>query len=113
MLLQFFNKLLNLDVLGPEPKLTHKGLSRYSTILGVIFSLFMFALSIFSIVSDLQDVYNKQNPNVFQQEYPNPNEINFTSTNLKKLGLHIQIEYFNYTSEVITPIEQEDFPNKV
>ena len=60
-----YNKLLSLDMLGPTPTINYEGNERYSTLLGLAMTLFVFVIPLLTIQFLISNFIYRTNPDTF------------------------------------------------
>ena len=66
--MKLYNFLISFDLLSPGPEIIHKGNSRYTNIVGLLFTLATIAITLFTLKDDFQNFFFNLNPTVVSSE---------------------------------------------
>jgi len=99
------------DSIGPSPSLSHKGKSRFKTLLGSFLTISLIIICFLTNILELQDTLYGWGPSIDTIEYRTCCDQDFNYNVTSALKLHFQFEYYNESSNTIQTINKEDLPN--
>jgi len=94
--------LLTFDFLSPGPQINHKGNSRYSNFVGLLFTLGIIAITIYTLIDDIKKFVTKTDPDiVISKTYSDDNTFNLTNKSLK---FYLTFKKIDILSQTFTEI---------
>jgi len=79
-----YNFIISFDKLSPGPAINHKGNTRYTNLVGLLFTLGTIAVTLYTVIDDIKKYINKTDPDMaISKTYSIDNSFNLTSNSLK------------------------------
>ena len=97
-----YNFIISFDKLSPGPAINHKGDTRYTNLIGLLFTLGTIAITLYTVADDIKNFILKTDPDLtVSKTYSNDNSFNLTSNSPK---FFIVIQNFNLHSQYINTV---------